>query len=233
MPIDPFREMAAIMRGRQGFDGTLLKFNKEGLWLAGKDGVQMNGVELIALVGESMLGFVLWQNKKPLDYHMGFIRDRYQPPRRELLGHLDRKRWRNTKDDPWQFTHTLPLFDAEESKAFFYSTTSKSGRDCLANLFDAWVSNKETHPKDADKLPLVTLAADSYQHPDYGRVNIPLLEINGWVERPADAKSIMPPVSSTPLLLLEGTGEHKLIEHVEAQKPAAQLSSDLDDQIPF
>jgi hypothetical protein len=36
MSIDPFREMAAALHSRQGFDATMTKFSKEGGWLASK-----------------------------------------------------------------------------------------------------------------------------------------------------------------------------------------------------
>jgi hypothetical protein len=179
--IDHFKEAAAAMRSRVGFDGTMLKFSKEAGWLAGKDGESMNDVELLALVNDIMRGWVLWIDKKPTDYYVGHIRTGYEPPRRDQLGHDDKRRWRNMKDDPWQFTHFLPLLGLEnDNTLFIYSTTSQGGRDCLANLLDAYVGNKETHPEDVNKLPLVTLARDHYTHASYGKVAIPLLDVNEW-----------------------------------------------------
>jgi len=54
---NPFREMAAAMRSRTGFDGTMLLFKKEIGWKAGKDAVDMNDEELVALVDELMFGW--------------------------------------------------------------------------------------------------------------------------------------------------------------------------------
>jgi hypothetical protein len=136
------------------------------------------------------------------------------------------------KDDPWQLTHFLPLIDIEDdNQLYIYSTTSQGGRDCLANLLDAYVNNGEQRPEDADKLPLVTLARDHYTHASYGKVAIPLLDIGKWVEPPDGIKPITPPASSSTLLIDSATGDSKLIEHVptESENP----DSDMDDAIPF
>lgn len=242
MSNDPFREMATAMRSRQGFDGANVKFSKEGMWLAGKDDEVMDGAELIARVDDTMLGWILWLDKKPADYHVGFVRDNYVPPRRDQLGHTDKKRWRNGRDDPWELIFILPLIDANDGKIFIYSTKSQGGKDCLANLLDAYAYNKEQHPKDADKLPLVTLAADYYHHPSYGKVHVPILEINRWVERPANLKPIVPPASSTPLLIDDtGGGKLKPVESAgkliestaKEMKPSFGARVDMDDEIPF
>jgi hypothetical protein len=70
MGFDPFREMAAALRSRTGFEGTIMKFNK-GRWTAGKDAVDMNNRELIAHVDQTMFGWCRWEDKKPVDYHVG------------------------------------------------------------------------------------------------------------------------------------------------------------------
>jgi hypothetical protein len=237
MTIDPFREVAAAMRSRPGFDGTNVKFSQEAGWLAGKDNESLNDAELLARANDVMFGWVLWLDKKPADYQVGFVRNRYQPPRRDQLGHTDKKRWRNQRDDPWQFTFFLPLLSVESGALFTYSTTSQGGKDCLANLLDAYANNKEQHLEDAHKLPLVALARDSYVHPSYGKkIATPLLDIVKWVEPPADLKPIMPPASSNLLLLDSGGGNAKLIEHDDAKSEfgSENPSSDaLDDEIPF
>ena len=230
MSIDPFREMAAALHSRQGFDGTMVKFSKESGWLAGKNGESLNNIQMLALVGDMMRGVVLWLDKKPADYRVGFVRDRYQPPQRDQLGHADRRRWRRPDEDPWAATVFLPLFDVDNDQLFIYSTTSQGGRDCLANLLDAYVHNREVHPEDVNKLPLVTLTRDSYPHPKYGQIAVPLLDIERWIEPPANLKSIIPPASSSPLLL-DHVGGSKLIEHdgLGSENPGDEM----DAEIPF
>jgi hypothetical protein len=238
MTIDPFREVAAAMRSRQGFDGINVKFGQEAGWLASKDNESLNDAEMLALANDVMLGRVLWLDKKPADYQVGFVRDRYQPPHRDQLGHTDKKRWRNMKDDPWsQLTYFLPLVDLNNNILFIYSAATKGGKDCLANLLDAYSNNREQHREDAHKLPLVTLARDSYVHPSYGtQVWIPLLDIVKWIEPPANLKPIMPPASSNLVLFDSSGGNAKLIEHDDAKPDfgSENPSSDaMDDEIPF
>jgi hypothetical protein len=51
---------------------------------------------LVALVDQLMLGWCKWEDKKPVDYHVGFVRDRFKPPKRSELRDADptRRRWR-------------------------------------------------------------------------------------------------------------------------------------------
>src|SRR5262245_54977325 len=124
---DPFREMAQAMRARTGFDGAILKFNK-GNWIAGKDAINMNEAELIALVDRIMYGFVKWEDKRAVDFHVGFVADRFRPPKRPQLGDTDRSLWDKPSQDPWQLTFVLPMASAEDGELYFFSTSSHGGR---------------------------------------------------------------------------------------------------------
>jgi hypothetical protein len=194
MPTDPFREFAAAMRSRTGFDATMLAF-KKGIWVAGKDAVEMNNEELIALVDQSMFGWCKWVDKKPVDYHVGFVRDRYKPPPRIELGDTDPTRWERRDSDPWQLTFFLPLADSDTGKLYIFSTTSRGGRDALADLQEAYADH-EDGPEDAGKQPLVALSAGYYGHGQYGRVETPSFKIVGWAYPPDNIKSIRPPASA-------------------------------------
>jgi hypothetical protein len=170
-----------------------------------------------------MFGFVKWENRKAVDYHVGLVRERFQPPKRAQLGDTDRSLWERDNSDPWQLTFFLPLSDPETDELFVYSTTSRGGRDCLANLQEAYADNRQYHPAEAHKLPLVELDASHYQHQDFGRVETPTFDIIEWVEPPANVKQIKPPMSASPLLA---------IEHVA--KPAeTKPASEPNDEIPF
>jgi hypothetical protein len=235
MNSDPFREMASAMRSRQGFSGATVKFSKEGNW-ASKD-TDLNDAELLALVSDTMRGFVLWLDGKPADYHMGFVRDRFQPPQREQLGHEDKYRWKN-QTDPWQFTIAVPLLDLNDNNALFmFTTSSQGGKGCIANLLDAFSNNLEMHPEDASKLPIVTLGRDSYKHQSYGKVFVPVFDIIKWVEPPRDLRPIVPPAPSSGLLF--DRDDRPLIEHDKPiDRKDALIGHDsrppeIDDDIPF
>ena len=237
--VDPFREMANALRSRPGFNATNLKCPK-GHWLAGAAATSTNNAELIARVDHAMFGWCLWVDKKPIDYHVGFVRDRYKPPRRSQLGHTDPAKWPKKGNDPWQMTFYLPLVDPNDDELYVFSTSSKGGRDALANLQEAYADNREFHPQDAHKLPLVTLSTDHYTHPEYGRVETPLFEIVRWVDPPANMKAVKPPASASPMLALEHTsqelppddepGEYDNSENPDSENPGAGIDT---GEIPF
>lgn len=228
---DPFREMAQAMRTRTGFDGTILKFAK-GNWTAGKDGIGMNDAELIALIDRLMYGFIKWEDKHAVDFHIGFIADRFKPPKRGQLGDTDRSLWDKPNQDPWQMTFVLPLTHVAEGELYFFSTSSQGGRNCLASLQEAYADHRELHPQEAHKLPRIVLAADSYNHQDYGHVDVPLLDITGWVDPPTKnpkIKAIRPPAPTTPLPAIAAAPKSapEIIENRET------VTGHLDDDIPF
>jgi hypothetical protein len=220
MNFDPFREMANAMRTKQAFDGTMLKFSK-GAWTAGKDGIDMNGRELIALVDRLMFGWVKWEDRRPI-YDVGLVAERFKPRKRAELGDLDRSLWERDQD-PWQMTFILPLSSPQSDELFFYNTTSRGGRDCLANLQEAFADHREAYPDEAHKLPVVQLARDHYPHPEYGRVETPVLDLMYWVE-PPEVKAIKPPA---PLPI-----EHVATPRIEHRKSDGRDFNDSAD-IPY
>ncbi len=226
MGLDPFREMAGALRSRTGFDGTVVKFNK-GRWPAGKEASDMSGRELNAHVDQLMYGYTKWEDKKPVDYHVGFVRDRYKPPKRRDLGDNDSNKWERPDQDPWQLTFFLPLTDPNTGQLFIYSTTSRGGKDALANLQDAYADNREFHPEAASKLPVICLTSNHYQHPDYGRVETPAFDIVRWVDPPKNAKQVRPPAATTAPLALEHAKKH------EAADEEPDSVGDFEDEIPF
>jgi DNA (cytosine-5)-methyltransferase 1 len=215
MNTSAFREMAAAMRSKIGFDGIMLLF-KKGRWTAGKDAIEMNDEELVALVDQSMLGWCKWEDRKPVDYHVGFVRDRYKPPKRSELGANDSSRWEKRDIDPWQFTFFLPLADPDGS-LYIFSTTSRGGRDALADLQEAYADHEE---RDAGKAPRVALSVGRYRHPSFGEVETPVFKIINWVDPPA-IRPIRPPASLSLAIAQPAAIEHKRSEVDDA------------DDIPF
>jgi hypothetical protein len=203
MNLDAFREMVAAMQVRTGFDGTTLKFTK-GDWVA--DAANMNGCKLVALILQLMFGWVRWVDKKPVDYHVGLVADRYRPPKKsELDGDLDN----------WVMTWFVPLIDPQTGELYVFSTSSKGGRDAWAKLQKDYIAHHEENQD--NKLPCVVLGSDSYHHPVYGLVATPTLEVTDWVEPPNNLKKIRPPTPVSPLLIA----------------PPKEISEDLNDDVPF
>lgn len=215
---NPFREMAAAMRSRTGFDGQMLAC-KKGVWTAGRDALVMNDAEIIALVEQLMVGWCRWRDNKPVDYRVGFVRDRFKPPNRSELGDNDSSRWEKRDRDPWQFTFFLPLVDPETAALYIFSTTSAGGKDALADLSELFADGRERQ-ENVGKAPRVALQAERYTHQEWGRIDKPRLTVVGWDAPPA-IKPIRPPASLT-------------IEHVDApQLEHKPRRGELDDDIPF
>jgi hypothetical protein len=75
---------------------------------------------------------------------------------------------------------------------------------------------------------VICLTSDHYQHPDYGRVETPALDIVRWIDPPKDLKVIRPPAAASPGLA---------IEHSKSDTRDKNFGSDFgtapDDEIPF
>jgi hypothetical protein len=224
--LDPFREMASAMRSRTGFDGTMLKFTK-GRWTAGKSATDMGDKELIAHVDQLMYGWTKWEDKKPVDYDVGFVRDRYRPPPRRQLGDDDPDKWERERD-PWQRSYFLPLTDPTNGDFYVWSTASDGGKEALADLQDAYADNRELHPKDAHQLPVICLSGDHYNHPDHGRVETPLLDIVRWVDPPKNIKQIRPPKTASSTLVIE-----QKRDEASDKGFGSDFGADFDDEFPL
>lgn len=234
--LEALKNAAAAMRSKADFlKGAIVKFDgTNGMWST-KEEPDLNGKKFIAVVPNLVHGVVKWpKGGKPVS-HIGRVIDRYMPPPRHKLDERDESRWVD-KRDPWRPTHYLSLIDPESGEAFVYTTSSQGGRDALAGLLSAYVTNIEHHPDDADKLPLVELGADSYQNTNYGRtIHIPQLDILGWVTPPASAAQIAPPA---PKLIEDAGGEDDLadddVEELFGKREAKSSGGGgFDDDIPF
>jgi hypothetical protein len=208
--IDNLRAFAAAARSRK-LEGTVLKYTK-GMWTAGKDETVMNDRQLVALVPQISVGWTKWENKKPVEATIGLVVEGYKPPRRSDLPDLDDSTWEKDKrgepKDPWLFGMHLQLVDQESGEAFAFSTSSRGGKDALADLVTAYCEHREA--RGGNDLPVVELRSGSYAHPDYGQVHVPQLDILKWVSGESEeSKDETPPTHKN-----DGGG-------------------DFDDEIPF
>jgi hypothetical protein len=166
--------------------GEMLKFSK-GEWVHGRDNLEMkDGLRLIAGASLIEVGWILWQEGRPMDVVMGRIGEGFVPPRRSELGFLNTLEWpRSEMDsdygkprDPWQKASAMPLVD-EKGVVYTFVTGSKGGDSALKELAKIYGKRMRQHP---DELPIVTLAMDSYRHADkrLGKIWVPLFAISGW-----------------------------------------------------
>lgn len=176
---DPF---AAYGQEAAAGSGNFLKFSK-GEWLLGQDGTEVElGHRYVANMGELSIGWIRWADGKPQERRMGLLAQGYKPESRDALGHTDESLWGVDNDgkpqDPWTFTNELPLADAENGEQVTFSASSKGGIGGIGNLCKAY--GKEYRLK-GGKVPVVELARDSYMHPVYKKLYVPMLPIVDWI----------------------------------------------------
>jgi hypothetical protein len=107
-----FEQYAAAMS--TSFEGRLLKFDRFGEWLNGKDAEKMKaGTRLIAHIDHLEVGWLRWEDGRPAERRMGLLAEGFVAPKREELDHLDESQWPTGNDgkkkDPWVFTNLLQL----------------------------------------------------------------------------------------------------------------------------
>lgn len=167
--------------------GHLLKFTKFGEFEAGEDNTSVpHGTELIAHMGELLIGWQRWQDSKPVEQVMGLVRENFQPPRRSELGDQDREQWEvddNGKErDPWQLTNMLILKGVDNDELYTFATSSKGGLQAIGRLAKEYGKAMRMRP---DEFPVVRLNWGSYEHSNkqYGEIRYPVFEIVGWAAR--------------------------------------------------
>lgn len=182
---DPFADFAQEA-GQRSIVGQLLKFSK-GDWLVGESSDEIPiGTQFVANMGELLRGWVRWQDNKPTDHVMGKVMLRYQPPRRNELGDLDKSQWevddKGNERDPWQETYYLLLKgygDGNDDELFTFAASSKGGRDAIADLSNEFSKGKRRQK--GEVYPIVAIGTGFYLHKEFGRIKTPEFKIVGWV----------------------------------------------------
>jgi hypothetical protein len=167
--------------------GTALKFSK-GRWFAGygADEKPADGITLVTDVHGLMVGWRKWQRvgtaMRVVDSALGHVADNFKAPSRNELGDLDESAWERGLDgspkDPWSFGFFLTLVDPKDDEVYVYAAISNGGRRAVADLVKAFTKQRKQDP--AHCVPVVRLMADAYKHRDYGRIDIPKLEVVSW-----------------------------------------------------
>jgi hypothetical protein len=205
---DPYAQIAAE---RGGEFGKLLRYEK-GRWLQGENEVPI-GTQFLAVMSDAMRGYVRFQDGKPAERRIGFVRDRFPMPARASLGFTDESKWEKAKGvprDPWSPQHYLPMVHLESTELHTFIFRSAGAMQTFGDLCRAYSPMRNSR-----MLPIVSLQTDKYRHPDYGMIDTPVLKIESW-EEAGGAPSIGP---------ADGEG----MKDITPVRP----KNDLDDDIPF
>ena len=186
---NPFADFAqSISRSR--IIGKLLKFTKHGDWIAGEAGEEMpDDARLIIHMGDMQEGWQKWEEGRPTEQRMSFVRDRRpgqsNVPNRQELGDTDHAAWELGLDgrprDPWMFTFMFNLMD-EHGQLYTFSNGSDGTKSALKILNENYAVVYRHKP---DDFPIVTLGKSGYNHKNkqIGWVNTPFFKIVGWANR--------------------------------------------------
>jgi hypothetical protein len=165
--------------------GRLLKFSKFGEYNAGIENEEIAiGTKLVAHMPSLLVGYIKWENNRPIAQVMGAIGDGFTPPKRNELGDTDPSLWEHYDDDrprdPWQFSNYLVLVNLDSSDLFTFTTSSRGGLNAVGELSKIYGKHIRQAP---DELPVVELGCGSYQHSNrsYGEIRFPIFKAVGWV----------------------------------------------------
>jgi hypothetical protein len=182
--------------GTRTFNGDLLKFSK-GDYTAGQNNRAIAiGTRLVANMDSLEVGWVRWEDSRPIEQRMGAVVERFKPARRNELGDSDSQSWEIDETgrprDPWQFTNTLELASEDGGELYTFSTSSKGGIGAIGELCKAFGEEVNQHP---DEWPVIELGVDSYAHSNknFGRIKFPTFKIIGWARKDGEAPAPPPP----------------------------------------
>ena len=186
---NPFADFAqSISRSR--IIGKLLKFTKHGDWIAGEGAEEMpDDARLIIHMGDMQEGWQKWEEGRPTEQRMSFVRDRRpgqsNVPNRQELGDTDHAAWElgldNRPRDPWMFTFMFNLMD-EHGQLYTFSNGSDGAKSALKALNENYAVVYRHRP---DDFPIVPLGKSGYNHKNkqIGWVNTPFFNVVGWANR--------------------------------------------------
>jgi hypothetical protein len=175
-----FQAAASVLSG--GDQKPILKFEK-GDWYAGQDKREVpNGTKLAADIVHAEWGWVRWSDGKPVERRMVPIAAGQPFAVRDSLGHNDKQLWETDTGgkprDPWQFMIEIPVRELTGQRAeMVMSGGSKGWEGCCKALFVAFGEQMRAN---AGKVPIIQLGGDRYQHPTYGIVKTPKLDLVEW-----------------------------------------------------
>jgi hypothetical protein len=194
---DPF---AAYGQEAASGGANFLKFAK-GEWLLGQNGdEQPLGRKLVANMNELAIGWIRWTDGKPQERRMGLLASGFRPETRDALGYTDQELWDTGDDgkavDPWTFTNELPLADPDTGEQMVFSASSKGGIGGIGNLCKSYSKERRSR---GDQVPVIELQRDSYMHPVYKKLYVPVLAIVDWRDNMPDASPVVAEPEAAPV----------------------------------
>jgi len=158
-------------------DGEPLRF-KDGRFIRGFDKTDVDlGTRFMMHPASTSDGFIKWEDGRPVDYKIRELNNpQQQPVTRESLGDLDKDDWDDGKD-PWSYVMMIAMKD-DNGVPLTFTTGTVGGKNAIKKALRDWRLARSKH---ADKVPVVELGVDSYEHRVHRTtVTFPVFRIVGW-----------------------------------------------------
>ena len=150
--------------------GPLLKFDANtSKYTVDKNEVPLGG-RFIVHIAQYARGWVLFRDKRPVEYKIHKITDGKPPDREELDSAIA-----DSEDDGWVFQRYLPLEDYDTSELITFVSKSTGGKIAIENLIQAYMMG---HHRGG--LPIISLAIGDFPTNGYGRKPRPSFKLIGW-----------------------------------------------------
>jgi hypothetical protein len=191
LPINPSDFVNAVTKSREQLSnettsgGNYIKLDKAGRWVSGKEEVELEPGALWAINPAALyLGFVAWADGTKLGEEMRLVT---QPllQRHELpdVG----AQW-----NAQMGMQLVCLTGEDEGEQVQYVNSSKGAMSAFEAVLDAILAR--ARKGETELVPLVRLGVDSYRHKKYGRVFVPVINIDQW----AGADGVLPSPEAKP-----------------------------------
>lgn len=172
----------------------LLRLLKDGNWVMGReDNAVTPGTEAVINPASFQTGYSCWTDRKPgqgknelMGEEMWGIMAQ-KPPASSLPQHHDPRTqelcaWKDAMSVDLKF-----LDGAFEGQQALYKVTSVGGIRSLSDILDKIMSKLDSGSEHV--YPIITIAADSYNHNSYGRTYTPKFEVVGWADMHGNEES--------------------------------------------
>lgn len=195
----------------------------KGIWIVGGEELLARTL-FMAQVPELQIVCTRWANGKPTERRVAYVRDGADIPERDTLGDLNQAKWERGRDgrvkDPWSLEMVLPLIRTDDDELCCFFTSTNGGKTAIADLVAQYAERVATG---IYGLPVIELQSGSYQHPQYGRTDIPVLAIKSWQEHGLPPPA--PQIGAVPMTTV-------IAQPTALEAPPAK-DDDMNDDIPF
>jgi len=153
-----------------GAFGPLLKFDANtSKYTIDKNEVPL-GRKFIVHIQQYARGWVLFRDKRPVEYKVHKITEGKPPDREELDSAIAA-----SDDDGWVYQRYLPLEDYDTSELITFVSKSTGAKIAIENLIQAYMMGRHR-----GGLPIISLAISNFRTREYGRKSRPDFKLIGW-----------------------------------------------------